>query len=137
LRRHWFKPNGERTGNGDREVGLPRSGSADEDHVALVGDEAAGREIADQGFVDRGPDEVELVDILGKGQLGDGQLVADRPGLLLGDLRLEQIAHDARRLMLALDARGHDLVIGTAHPVELQRSHQVEDVCAVHGGWFS
>lgn len=76
-------------------------------------------EVADQPFVDRGPDEVEIADVLGQGELGHGQPIADRPGLLLGDLRLDQIADAARRLALALDAGGYDLVIGTpAEPRE-------------------
>ncbi len=39
--RHWSEDNGERTGNGDGEVGLAGAGAADEDQVALVDDEAA------------------------------------------------------------------------------------------------
>lgn len=53
-------------------------------------------------------------------------------GLLLGDLGLEQAADDARRLVLALDAGGHDLVIGKAHAVELQLAHEIQDVAALH-----
>ena len=48
--------------------------------------------------------EVEVVDVLGEGQLGDGNLIFDRARLLFGDLGLEQIADDARRFMLPLDA---------------------------------
>lgn len=43
----------------------------------------------------------------------------------LGDLGLQQITDDAGRFVLALDACGHDLVIGAAHPVELEAAHQV------------
>jgi hypothetical protein len=55
----------------------------------------------------------------------------------LRDLGLQKVAHDPGRFVLALDASSHDLVIGTAHPVELQRSHQVEDLSAFHVGWSS
>jgi len=71
-------------------------------------------------LVDRRSGEVELFDVLGQRQLGDGQLVAHGSGLLLGDLGLQQITDDAGRFMLAFYACGHDLVIGATHPVELE-----------------
>ena len=118
--------------DGDRQMALSRTGAADEHGIALLGQEGAGGEIAHQGLVDRRAGEGEVVDILGQGQPGDGELVLDRPRLLLGDLGLEQVAEDPRRFVLALDAGGHDLVIGQAHAVELQRAHQVEDVGPFH-----
>ena len=84
---------------------LAGAGSADEHGVALLGEEGAGGEIADQRLVDRRAGEVEVVDVLGQRQLGDGELVLDRARLLLGDLGREQIADDPRRLVLALDRR--------------------------------
>ena len=71
--------------------------------------------------------EVEVVDILGQRQLGDGELVFDRARLLLGDLGGEQVADDALRLVLALDGGGHDLVEGGLHAVELELAHEVEE----------
>ena len=58
------------------------------------------------------PVEDEVVELLGERQLGDGELVTDRTRLLLGDLGLEQVADDALRFVLALDAGGHDLIEG-------------------------
>jgi len=136
-RRHRFEPDGERPGDADGEVGLAGSGAADQHDIALVGDEAAGGQFPDEPLVDRGVGKIELLDVLGQRQLGHGQLVADRAGLLLGDLRLQQVADDARRFMPALDAIAHDLVIGAAHPVELQRAHPVEDLVAIHAGLSS
>jgi hypothetical protein len=124
----------ERAGDGDGEMGLAGSCAADENKIALVSDKAAGGQIAHQALIDRCAGEVERVDVLGQRQLGDGHLVADGPGLFLGDLGLQEVADDAGRFVLALDACGHDLVIGAAHPVELQCSHQVEDLGAVHIG---
>jgi hypothetical protein len=43
-------------------------------------------EIIDERLVDRGAVELEVGNILGKRQFGDGELVFDRPGLLLVDL---------------------------------------------------
>src|SRR5712675_1778047 len=40
--------------------------------------------------VDRCAGEVEVVDVLGQRQLGDGQLILDRARLLLGDLALSK-----------------------------------------------
>jgi len=73
-------------------MAFPGSGSADQHAVALLGDEAAAGEIAHQRLVDRRAGEVEVVEVLGERQAGDGELILDRAGLLLGDLRLEQIA---------------------------------------------
>ena len=108
------------------------AGSADQHGVALFGEKGAARQIADQRLVDRRAGEVEVVDVLGQRQLGDGQLVLDRARLLLGDLGAEQIADDARRLVPALDAGGHHLVVGRPHAVELERRHQLENVGALH-----
>ena len=44
--------------------------------------------------------------------------------LLFGDLGFQQGADDARRFMLALDACGHNYVIGVAHAVKLQFVHR-------------
>src|SRR6185312_12606069 len=60
----------ESTGNGDGQMRLPGPGAADEDGIALIGDEGAGGEITDQRLVDGGVGEVEVVDILGQRQLG-------------------------------------------------------------------
>ena len=84
-------------------------------------------------LVDRRAGKIEVLDVLGQRQLGDGELVFDGAGLLLRYLGLQQIADDLRRLVLPLDGDAHDLVIGRAHPVELQRSHQVQHFGAFHG----
>jgi hypothetical protein len=83
---------------------LAGAGSADQHSVALFGEKVAARQIADQRLVDWCADKVELVDVFGQRQLGDGQLILDRARLLLGDLGAEQIADDPRRLVPALDA---------------------------------
>jgi hypothetical protein len=64
-------------GYADGEMGLACPGAADEDQVALLGEEAAAGEVTDQGLVDRGAVEDELFDVLGQRQLGDGDLVFD------------------------------------------------------------
>jgi hypothetical protein len=65
--------------------------------VPLMGKEVAGGKITHQGLVDRCAGEHELIDILSQRQLGDGDLVLDRAGLLLGDLGGKQLAVDADR----------------------------------------
>ena len=65
--------------NGDGKVGFASAGAADQHGVALLGDEAAAGEIIDQGLVDGCAFELEVVEVLGKRQLGDGELVLDRP----------------------------------------------------------
>ena len=102
------------------------SGAADQHDIALIGDEGAGCEVSDQARIDWRVGEVKVIQILRQWQLCDGELVADRPGLLLGNLGLQQVADDAGRFVLALDAGGHDFIISTAHPIELEAAHQVE-----------
>ena len=114
-------------------MGLARAGASDQDDIALIGSEGSAGKIADQTLVDGRAGEVEVVDVFGQRQLGDGELVFDGTGLLLRYLGLQQIADDLRRLVLPLDGDAHDLVIGRSHPVELQRSHQFQHFDAFHG----
>jgi hypothetical protein len=59
------------------------------------------------GFpADRRALELEVVEVLGERQLGDGELVFDRARLLLADLGVEYITDDALGLMLAFDSSG-------------------------------
>jgi hypothetical protein len=111
---------------------LAGASSADQHGIALFGQKDAARQIADQRLVDWCAGEVEVLDVLGQRQLGDGQLIFDRARLLLGDLGAEQIADNARRLVPALDASGHHLVIGRPHAVELEGGHQLEHIGAFH-----
>jgi len=83
-------------------------------------------EITDQGFVDLGRLEVELVDFLGQRQLGDGHLILDRARLLLTDFGVQEVANDLLRLVLSLHRRGDDLVVSRPHAVELQLAHCVQ-----------
>src|SRR4029078_3025404 len=99
---------------------LASSSSADQNDVALLGDEAAAGEIIDQGLVDRRDIELEVFDVLGEWELGDGELVLDRSRLLLADLGGEQIADDALGFVLALDRGRHDLFEGGIHALARQ-----------------
>ncbi len=107
-------------------MGLAGSGAADQHEIALVIEEVAGGQVADQGLVDLGRFEVELFQFLGQRQLGDGHLVFDRAGLLLADLGGQQVADDLLRFVLALQRRADDLIIGRPHAVELQLAHGVQ-----------
>ena len=48
--------------------------------------------VLDELGIDRGAFEDELLDLLGQGQLGNAHLVADRPGMLLGNLSLQELS---------------------------------------------
>ena len=89
-------------------------------------EEVTGGQVADQGLVDLGRVEVELLEFLGQRQLGDGHLVFDRARLLLTDLGGQQVADDLLWLVLTLEGCSNDLVIGRPHAVELQLSHRVQ-----------
>src|SRR6266436_361667 len=118
--------------NSDRQMRLAGAGSADQHCIALFSQKGAARQIADQRLIDRCASKVEVRDVLGQRQLGDSQLIFDRARLLLGDLGAEQITDDARRLVPALDAGGHHLVVCRPHAVELERRHQLENIGAFH-----
>jgi hypothetical protein len=98
---------------------LSGTGAADKDSVAPLGKEGAAGEIAHERLVDWRVLELEVVEVLGERQLGDGELIFDRACLLLADLSGEQITDDALRLMLAFDGGSHDLVEGGLHAIEL------------------
>jgi len=81
----------------DGEMRLAGAGAADQNQVALVGEDLSAGEVADQRLVDRRAIEDELLDLLREGQLGNGELVLDRSRLLLADLRRQQVADDLSR----------------------------------------
>ncbi len=70
----------------------------------MLGDEAPAGEIIDQRPIDERALELEVVEILAKRQLCDGELVLDRAGLLLVDLGVEQVADIALGFVLRLMA---------------------------------
>ena len=51
-----------------------------------MGDESAAGKIAHECLVDRRTLELEIIEILGERQLGNGELVIERAHLLLADL---------------------------------------------------
>src|ERR1700686_5660551 len=119
-------------GNGDGQMGLAGAGAADQNSIALLGDEATASEIIDQRLIDGGTLELEVLQVLGKWQLCDGELVLDRAGLLLVDLGVEQVADNALGFVLALDGSRHDLVEGGLHAVKLELAHEVEQLSTLH-----
>src|SRR5260370_3651805 len=88
--------------------------------MTLLGHEAAGGEVMYERLVDRRAFELELGEILGERQLGDGELVLDRSCLLLANLCLEQIADDALGLVLAFAGGGHGLRQSCLTAIELE-----------------
>jgi hypothetical protein len=70
---------------------------------------------------------------------GDGEMTlararsADKDGIaLFGEERTAGEVANQSFLVLPLDAGGHDLVIGAAHAVEFQVTHQGENVGSFH-----
>src|SRR5580704_6489420 len=119
--------------DGDGQMRLACAGPADEDDVALLGDESAAGQIAHESLVDRRILEGEVFDVFGQRQLGDGELIFDRARLFLRDLGLLEIANEPLRLVLALERCGQRLVVGAPHPIELEAAHHVEDFGSFHG----
>ena len=77
----------EGLGDRDGEVGFTGAGSADEHDIALVSEEVAAGEIANQGLVDRRIVEDEVVASLGERWLGNGNMILDRASNGGGTLR--------------------------------------------------
>ncbi|MNT46366.1 hypothetical protein D3C72_1830030 [compost metagenome] len=122
----------KRTGNCNGQMALARSRAADKNDVALVGNEGAGGQFSDQGFINGRVCKIEVVNVLCQRQFGDGELVANGACLFLGDLRLQEVPDNMRRFVLPFDPIAHDLVVGAAHSVELQRAHQFKNLRAFH-----
>jgi hypothetical protein len=55
---------------------------ADQHGIALLGKESAAGEVAHERLIDRRALELEVIEVLGERQLGDGELVLDRARLL-------------------------------------------------------
>ncbi|MET4803562.1 hypothetical protein ABIA96_006164 [Bradyrhizobium sp. LB11.1] len=120
------------SGDCDGHMCFAGAGTADQHGVTLLGDEAAAGEIIDQRLVDGCAFELEVLEILGQRQLGDGELVLDRAGLLLVDLGVEQVADNALGFVLAFDSGRHDLVEGSLHALEFEFAHEVEELSTFH-----
>ena len=88
-------------GDGDAQVRLARARAADQHDVALAPHERTGSEITHERLVDRSSGKFEAVEVLGERQSCDRHLVLDRPGVLLGDFGLQQLADDVRVRPLA------------------------------------
>src|SRR5208283_5951849 len=88
------------SGDGNGQMRLAGASPADQDGVALLSDEAAAGEVVHERLIDRRAFELEVVEVLGERQLGDGELILDRARLLLVDLGVEQITDDALGFML-------------------------------------
>src|SRR4029079_780170 len=120
------------SGDSNGQMSLAGSGPTDQNGVALLGDEPAAGEVPHERLVDGCALELEVVEVLGERQLGDGELVLDRARLLLVDLGVEQITDDALGFMLSFDCRGHDLVEGGLHAIELEFAHEIEELGSFH-----
>lgn len=91
-------------------MGLSRSRAAHRHDVALGGEKGASGNVAHQHFVDRRADKREAVEFAGERQPGSNHLVFDGTGVLLGDLRLQQVANDVLDGVVRLDGVRNDLV---------------------------
>ncbi|MCP1749137.1 hypothetical protein AB7M66_000062 [Bradyrhizobium japonicum] len=60
------------SGDGNGQVCFACTGAANQHDVALLGDEAAVSEIIDESLIDRRAVELEVGDVLGERQLGNG-----------------------------------------------------------------
>src|SRR5262245_24394235 len=63
--------------NGNGQMRLAGAGSTDQYSVALLRNKRTVRQMTDQRRVDRRASEIEVVDVLGQRQFGDGQLLLD------------------------------------------------------------
>jgi hypothetical protein len=118
--------------SGNGQTGFAGASSADQHCVALLGDGLAAGAVTHECLVDRRVVKLEVVEVFGERQLGDGELVLDRAYLLLVDLGVEQITDDALGLVLPFDGRGHVLVEGGLHAVELEPTHEIEELGSFH-----
>lgn len=90
------------SGDGNGQVGLACAGATNQSTLRCWAMKPPPA-IVDESMIDQRAVELEVGDVLGKRQLCNGELVFDRPGLLLVDLGVERIADDALTFVLALD----------------------------------
>jgi hypothetical protein len=76
--------------------------------------------------------EVELAQPLHHRELGVAHAVGGGPGLHVGELRRQELAHDPFGRVLALGRQRDDLVEGRPHAAQLQPGHQLEDGVPLH-----
>ena len=119
-------------GDGNGEMGFAGSCAADKDDVALQANKGAGRQVANQRFVDGRSFELKIGKLFGQRHFGNRHLVLDRSGALFIDLGFEQIRDDLLDRVLTFEAIGDDVVKGPPHAVKLQGLHQVQDVVTFH-----
>src|SRR5947209_16655779 len=91
------------SGDCDGQMGFAGAGATDQNGIALLGNKPATGEIIDEGLVDGRTLELEVLKVLGERQLGNGELILDRAGLLLVDFGVESMANDTPGLVRALD----------------------------------
>jgi hypothetical protein len=84
-------PSDAASGDRDGQVGLACAGTADQDSITRWD-----RKAPLASLVDRRALELEVVEILGKRQFGDGEQVLDRAGLLLANLAVR--THQGQKL---------------------------------------
>src|SRR5262252_8309211 len=96
-------------------VAFPRAGSAYQDDVTLVVEEATAGELCNQLAVYRRILNGEVGEFLDERQFGGPQLVVDGSRLLGRDLGFEQRMDHPLHALLALDAHRDDLIVGCPH----------------------
>ena len=62
------------SGDGDGQMGLAGASSADQHGITLLGDKVPAGKLVDECLVDRRAIELEVGEVLGERQLGDGEL---------------------------------------------------------------
>jgi hypothetical protein len=112
------------------------AGSTDENHVAPCVQERTGGEFADQAFIDRRIGEDKFANILEDREFGAAHAIADRACLPVGTFGANQTGEEGKDLITPIEALASDLVEAGAHAVELEFSHRLEDLMALHQATF-
>ena len=126
----------DRRGNANAQMRFAGTGSADEDHVAPCIQERARGEFANPIFINWRVGEDELANILQDRKFGAAHAIADRACLPVSTFGADQAGKKGKDLIAPGKALAGDLIEAGAHAVQLEFSHRLKDLMALHQATF-
>ena len=119
-------------GDGDGQVRLAGSGSADKDGIAPLCQESSLMQTTNQRLVYRRDGEFEAVEVLHLRQPGNAKAVPGGAALTFRGFCIEEHGQDLLDGTPLADTCDNGLIEGRSHPKQTQRLHQGNQVMPLH-----